>query len=95
MTVLRMSVWNDSMMECSFGGQPRRADQNIFVKELEESTSTDKVKRLRQVYEGEEERPILLLVLLLQLYHEDHFDGGCAFSEPALGLGVHARCQDL
>ena len=67
-----------------------------LLKELEGSTSTEKVKCLRQVYEGEEERFILLLVILLQLSHgEDHVDSGFTCSEPAQGFGVHARCQDL
>ena len=67
-----------------------------LLQELEEFTSADKIKCLRQVNEGEEERLILLLALLLQLSHgEDHIDGGSTCPEPALELGVHARCQEL
>ena len=65
-----------------------------LLQELVESTSVDKVKRLRQVYEGKEEQVILLLAFLLQLSHEeDHVDGGSFCSKHALGLGVHARLQ--
>ena len=54
-----------------------------LFQELEESSSADKIEYLRQVYEGEQERFILLLALLLQLSHgKDHVDSGSTCFEP-------------
>ena len=76
-----MSVWKDSIVECSFGG--RRSSSIVEI----QSASTD--KRVREIYEGKEERLTLFLAFLLQLSHrEDHIDGGSSCPEPALGFGV-------
>ena len=63
-TVPFMSVWNDSIMLCSLGGQP------IFVKTLE-AASADQIKCLSEINESDVQEYLLFSALLLKLSKGD------------------------